>query len=51
MCNDVEQALQRSGGSMGNKGDEAASAVLEMIRSRQAIRHWIATFATSETGN
>ena len=51
MCNDVEQALQRSGGSMGNKGDEAASAVLEMIRNRQAIRQWIATVTTSETGN
>lgn len=31
-CNNVEQAIQRSGGSMGNKGVEAAEALLEMMR-------------------
>jgi 6,7-dimethyl-8-ribityllumazine synthase len=29
-CEDVEQALARAGGSLGNKGAEAASAALEM---------------------
>jgi 6,7-dimethyl-8-ribityllumazine synthase len=40
MCNDVEQALQRSGGVMGNKGEEAAAAALQMIRNQMAIRAW-----------
>lgn len=40
MCNDVEQALQRSGGVMGNKGEEAAAAVLQMIRNTMAIQAW-----------
>ena len=31
-CNTLEQAIQRSGGSVGNKGHEAAEAVLEMLR-------------------
>lgn len=31
-CNNVEQAIQRSGGSMGNKGVEAAEALLQMLR-------------------
>ena len=31
-CNTVEQAIQRSGGNVGNKGNEAAEAVLEMLR-------------------
>lgn len=31
-CNSVEQAIQRSGGSMGNKGREAAEALLQMLR-------------------
>tara|TARA_R110002073_G_scaffold56905_12_gene144777 strand:- start:12096 stop:12563 length:468 start_codon:yes stop_codon:yes gene_type:complete len=31
-CNTVEQALQRSGGNVGNKGEEAAEAVLELLR-------------------
>jgi len=31
-CNTTEQALQRSGGNVGNKGVEAAEAVLEMLR-------------------
>jgi len=30
-CNTVEQAISRSGGAVGNKGEEAASAVLEML--------------------
>lgn len=30
-CNTVEQAISRSGGSVGNKGVEAAEAALEMI--------------------
>lgn len=33
-CNTLEQALQRSGGSVGNKGNEAADAVLELLRLR-----------------
>ncbi|MBL8891738.1 MAG: 6,7-dimethyl-8-ribityllumazine synthase [Planctomycetaceae bacterium] len=40
MCNDVEQALQRSGGVMGNKGEEAAAAVLQMMRNLKAIQAW-----------
>jgi len=31
-CNTLEQALQRSGGSVGNKGHEAAEAVVELLR-------------------
>ncbi len=31
-CNTLEQALQRSGGNVGNKGKEAADAVLELLR-------------------
>ncbi|TWU45283.1 6,7-dimethyl-8-ribityllumazine synthase [Novipirellula aureliae] len=31
-CNTVEQALQRSGGNVGNKGEEAAGAVVELLR-------------------
>ncbi len=31
-CNTVEQAIQRSGGSVGNKGEEAASAVVSVLR-------------------
>jgi 6,7-dimethyl-8-ribityllumazine synthase len=31
-CNTLEQAIQRSGGSLGNKGAEAAEAVIEMLR-------------------
>ncbi len=30
-CNSLEQALQRAGGTVGNKGVEAAEAALEMI--------------------
>ncbi len=45
MCNDVEQAWQRSGGAMGNKGQEAAAAVLAMIRNQLAIQQWAQTVA------
>lgn len=31
-CENVEQAIQRSGGSVGNKGVEAAESLLEMLR-------------------
>lgn len=31
-CNTVDQAIQRAGGNMGNKGAECAEAALEMIR-------------------
>ncbi|MEM6471275.1 MAG: 6,7-dimethyl-8-ribityllumazine synthase [Planctomycetota bacterium] len=36
-CNTLEQALQRSGGTVGNKGEEAAEAVLEMLRLGQKL--------------
>ena len=31
-CNSLEQAIHRSGGNMGNKGAECATAAIEMIR-------------------
>jgi|SRR6056297_2854319 len=31
-CNTLEQAINRSGGTVGNKGHEAAEAVLEQLR-------------------
>lgn len=31
-CNTLEQAINRSGGSVGNKGHETAEAVLELLR-------------------
>lgn len=31
-CNTLEQAINRSGGNVGNKGNEAAEAVLELLR-------------------
>lgn len=37
-CNDEAQAVARSGGSMGNKGIEAAEALLEMLRLNVKIR-------------
>ncbi|MEM6362922.1 MAG: 6,7-dimethyl-8-ribityllumazine synthase [Planctomycetota bacterium] len=37
-CNTLEQAIQRSGGSVGNKGHEATDAVLEMLRLQHKIR-------------
>jgi 6,7-dimethyl-8-ribityllumazine synthase len=34
---DVEQALARTGGAEGNKGQEAALAAIEMARLRPAL--------------
>lgn len=34
---DVEQALERAGGSQGNKGEEAALAAIEMARLRSRL--------------
>ena len=31
-CNTMDQAIQRAGGDVGNKGIEAAEAVIEMLR-------------------
>ena len=36
-CNTLEQAINRSGGTVGNKGIEAAEAVLEMLRLYQKL--------------
>ena len=36
-CNTLEQALQRSGGNVGNKGNEAAEAVLELLRLEKKL--------------
>ncbi|MEZ6090839.1 MAG: 6,7-dimethyl-8-ribityllumazine synthase [Pirellulaceae bacterium] len=36
-CNTVDQAIQRAGGNMGNKGAECASAALEMIRVTEQV--------------
>ncbi|NNM94278.1 MAG: 6,7-dimethyl-8-ribityllumazine synthase [Bacteroidia bacterium] len=35
--NTVRQALERSGGKAGNKGTEAASAALEMLKLKESI--------------
>ncbi len=37
-CNTVEQVRARTGGELGNKGTEAAAAVLEMLRVNALIR-------------
>ena len=37
-CNTLEQAINRSGGTVGNKGHEAAEAVLELLRLGSKIR-------------
>lgn len=37
-CQTVEQALQRAGGNVGNKGQECAAAALEMVRLLTALR-------------
>jgi len=50
MCNNVEQALQRSGGAMGNKGQEAANALIAMIRNQMAIRDWSRCRTAKEIG-
>ena len=36
-CNTLEQALQRSGGTVGNKGNEAAEAALELLRLKEKL--------------
>lgn len=36
----IEQAIERSGSKAGNKGAEAAAAVVEMVNIGQAIRQW-----------
>lgn len=40
-CNSVEQAIQRSGGSVGNKGVEAAQALLEMVRISAKLKEML----------
>lgn len=35
--NNMEEAVERSGGRLGNKGDEAAVAALEMVNLRRSI--------------
>jgi len=37
-CDDVQQALDRAGGPVGNKGEEAALAALEMARLLPQLR-------------
>ena len=37
-CNNMEQAIHRSGGNVGNKGEEAAQAALEMVNLLASIR-------------
>ena len=37
-CNTLEQAIHRSGGNVGNKGEEAASAALEMANLLAQLR-------------
>lgn len=37
-CNTLEQAINRSGGAVGNKGNEAADAVLELLRLQANMR-------------
>ncbi len=39
-CNTLEQAIHRSGGNVGNKGIEAAEAVLELLRLRKKLELW-----------
>jgi 6,7-dimethyl-8-ribityllumazine synthase len=36
--NTMEQAMERSGGSMGNRGEDAARAAVEMARLARALR-------------
>ena len=36
-CNTLEQAIQRSGGNVGNKGHESAEAVLELLRLKEKL--------------
>lgn len=36
-CNSLEQAIHRSGGNVGNKGEECAQAALEMVNLLERI--------------
>ena len=36
-CNTMQQALDRCGGALGNKGDECAITALKMIRYKEEI--------------
>lgn len=36
--NTLEQAIHRSGGRVGNKGEEAATAIIEMLKVRSQLR-------------
>ncbi|MDA8743506.1 6,7-dimethyl-8-ribityllumazine synthase [Rubripirellula amarantea] len=36
-CNTLEQAIQRSGGNVGNKGNESAEAILELLRLNEKL--------------
>ena len=38
-CDTLEQAIQRSGGNVGNKGTDCAEAALEMINVLSQIQH------------
>jgi 6,7-dimethyl-8-ribityllumazine synthase len=40
-CNTLEQAINRSGGAVGNKGHEAAGAVIELLRLQEKIESGI----------
>ncbi|TWT89627.1 6,7-dimethyl-8-ribityllumazine synthase [Pseudobythopirellula maris] len=37
MCDSLEQALNRAGGSVGNKGSECAEAALKMVATLKAL--------------
>lgn len=39
-CLNLEQAIQRAGGRVGNKGVEAAQAALAMVRLGESIANW-----------
>lgn len=38
-CNSLQQAIERSGGEVGNKGIEAADAAIQMVRLFDEIGH------------
>jgi 6,7-dimethyl-8-ribityllumazine synthase len=44
--NSLEQAIQRSGGNKGNKGEEAATALIECLRIAAALDHVSAGHST-----
>ena len=41
-CNTLEQAIQRSGGTVGNKGNESAEAVIELLRLNAKLDNCLA---------